>query len=427
MALTTRTRLRQDAARLTGLLLWSGTATGGSTSALTHTGSGGLRDSGMSTYLFEGGYLHITGTTDDAAPLGEWRMITPTGYDPTASTLQITVGEVFSAPIEAGDSYEIIAGLDPEQWNDTINDVLTQQLRHKWRSPISLIEDADMEAATTASWTATDATLTKEVGSNVLEGAQSLRVVNSGAGGSAQSGAVAVNPGEALSAWADYRSHVGTAVLRAYDVTNSAVIASGSGADGGDNRAGGGIVLHFSAPVTCREVALRLEGTEAAADIYWENIILMGSRLRYGLPAWIEERDQFSHVEARSGDRPSDYQFSSLGAVPEMEETLTAQQAFRVVLPFSGAGAYFASGDKKFTALSTEAATTSAPLEWAKYEVASAIYEIMGDEWRPRTRNYVGRNEVEKHLHSLRQLNQPREPKPVGGKRPWVASRGFQW
>jgi hypothetical protein len=427
MPTVTRTQLREDAAKLMGLLLHTGTASGGSTTGLTDTGSGGLRDTGMSTYLFEGSFLHITDTTDDAAPTGEWRMITPTGFDPTANTLQVTVGEAFTATVDSGDTYEIIASLDPDQWSDIIDDVLTQRMRHKWRTPLSLVDDPDMEADNTTSWTGTNATVTKVTNSNVLEGVRSVRVANSSAAGYAQSTSVNVNPGDSLNAWADYRAVSGTAVLRAYDVTNSASIASDSGTDGGDNRAGGGIHLSFSAPATCRQVALRLEGTESTADIYWENVALLNSGRRYALPSWVEERDQIIGIEHRVGSRPNDYQFPSVGYPEDIEEGLTGQQPFRVVLPQTGGGPYFVYGYRKYAALTSESATTSAPLEWAKYEVASAAYERLGDNWRPRTKGYVQPELVEKRLHSLRQLNQPRQVTPVGGRRPWVYSRGFTW
>jgi hypothetical protein len=420
-------QLRQDAARLCGMLLWDGTATGGSTTAITATGNDGLRDSGASGYLYEGAYAIITDTTDDAAPLGQWRMVTPSGYDPTSPTLQLTVGEPFTAGVDSGDTIEIIAGLTPPQWNKIIDDVLTQRIRMPWRSPLSLIDDADMESSLTSDWTTSNATASKVSSSLTIDGVRSLRVINSSAGGYAQSNSVRVNPGQSLSAWADYRSLVGTAVLRLYDVTNGATLAFSSGPNNGINGAGGLIQVSAAAASTTRLVALRLEGTESNADLLWGTIILDDGRLAWSLPTWITERDQFLMLQNRTGAGPYFYDYGALDVGLALEEELIGATPFRVRIPSGTPRPLFVSGYRKFSALTSDADTTLAPLEWAKYEVASEAYTRMGQAWRPRSSEYVSRETVEKKLQSLRQLQTPRQARPIGRKRPWTASVGMTW
>src|SRR3990167_5035007 len=182
---TSRATLRAEAARLIGALVWSGTASGGSTTTLIDSGptttSGSLIDTGMSAYLFGGCYVYMTGGT--AANIGQWRMITPSGYAPTTGTL--TLGAALSAAIAASDTYEIYAFLDPDQWTQIINDALGKMTRH-YRSPITLIRDGDFESSGTSDFTQIGTcTLTKDTTLDVVSGAQSLKTVN----GAADSGA----------------------------------------------------------------------------------------------------------------------------------------------------------------------------------------------------------------------------------------------
>ena len=98
--------------------LFSGTATGGTTTTLIDT-------SGLQRYTetdtLAGAYLYIEDTTDDLAPEGESRRIE--SYN--ASTQTITVDRAFSAAPESDDTYEIyLAPLTLDQWDGCINDAI---------------------------------------------------------------------------------------------------------------------------------------------------------------------------------------------------------------------------------------------------------------------------------------------------------------
>jgi hypothetical protein len=117
-----RTELAQRVARYV-----TGTATGGSTTTIIDTG--GLAHFTEDDAL-KGARAYIADTTDEAAPEGEDRHIT--GY--TAATKTITVSEVFSAAVGAGDIYEVyLAPLTLEQWALAINLAIQGSWPAIWR------------------------------------------------------------------------------------------------------------------------------------------------------------------------------------------------------------------------------------------------------------------------------------------------------
>lgn len=108
-----RTALAESVARL-----FSGTATGGTTTTLIDTD--GL-DRFTETDALKGALLYISDTTDDLAPEGESEFIK--SYNATTNTL--TLYRALTAAPGAGDTYEIyLAPLDLAQWDQCINDAI---------------------------------------------------------------------------------------------------------------------------------------------------------------------------------------------------------------------------------------------------------------------------------------------------------------
>ena len=423
MATTTREVLRQDSAKLLMALLWSGTATGGSTTTLVHSGDLGLRDSGLSSFLFSGAYVLCTSGTDD----GDWRQVPRTGF--AASTGTITFNEAFVTGFANGTTYEILTLLDPTQWNDVLNDALIK-LRYNYRSPLTLVTDGDMETSGTTNWTASNSTRTKETSLDFVEGTQALRVANSSAAGYVQSASIPCQAGQSFHVWASYKSVVGTAVLRAYDVTGSASIESDSGPDSGTNNEGGMIHFAFTAPASCRNVAIRLEGTEASADIYWDDVIVMRSgRSRYELPSWVTERDQVTEFQIRSGSRPAEFDWGSTGWPVELEENLAAVNTFRVMLPNGTPRPIYVAGARYYESLATDAATTTCPREWARYAVASEVLQRYPRAIQDYSKSGVAIDEqhINNRFTLLTRRYMPRAPKPIGFKDAWVTTVGSPW
>ena len=102
--------------------LFSGTATGGTTTTLIDTA--GL-ERYTETDALKGALLYILDTTDEGAPEGESRRIQ--SFNTTSNT--ITVDRAFTAAPESGDTYEIyLAPLTIDQWDQCINDAI----RNAW-------------------------------------------------------------------------------------------------------------------------------------------------------------------------------------------------------------------------------------------------------------------------------------------------------
>ena len=422
MASTTRATLRQDSARLIGCLLTSGTMTGGSTTSITHTGNGGLQDSGASPDLFIGAYVLITSGAD----LGNWRMVTPTGYDQANGIL--TVGSAWSTGGANGTTYDVYVGLDPSQWNSVIDDAL-QRLRYRYHGPLTLITDGDMETSGVADWTTSNSTAAKITTGAFVNGIRAIEVTNSAANGYVQSASVPCNPGDGFVAWANYKASSGTARLRAWDVTNGASLAVDTGVDSGRNNEGGMISLGISTTsgsAGTRNVALRLIGDESDAIIDWDDVILMrAGRRRYSLPSWVVDRDMIREVVERSGIRPNEFYFASVGWPLDIEEDQTAANIFSLVLPQGVSGkCLYLVGERSQAALALDSSTFNIPLELAKYAVASEALERMGKTWEriSAAGMAIDKAEIGRRLAQMQRRLFPRTSKLVGNKMDWVTS-----
>ena len=395
--------------------------TGGSTTSITHTGNGGLRDSGASEALFIGAYVLITSGGDD----GAWRMVTGTGYNEAAGTL--TVGEAWTTGGANGTTYEVLSGLNPDEWNDVIDDALAK-LRFRYKAPITLCPDGDMETSGTGNWAVTNATRAKITGGDFINGTQALEVTNTGANGYAQSDNIPCNPGDSFYVWANYKT-TGTARLRLWDVTNSASITTDTGPDQGFNNEGGTIFISgatTTGSAGTRNVAVRLIGEGASDVVDWDDIIVMrASRRRYELPSWVAERNQLHEFLIRDGIRTEEFNYRNLGWPLEIEEDQTAVNIFRAILPKGGwTRPVFILGERPYTALSADSSTTNCPAELAKYAVAAEALERMGQTWERVSvaGMAIDKAEIFRHLAILKRSKSPRINRPVGQRTDWVAT-----
>lgn len=421
MPAVSRETLRQESAKLIGCLLNSGTMTGGSATSITHTGNGGLRDSGASESLYVGAYVLITSGADD----GNWRVTTPTGYDEAAGTL--TVGEAWSTGGANSTTYELLVGLNPDEWNDVIDDALVR-LRYRYRSPLTICVDGDMETSGDANWTDTNATDTKVTTGDFVNGTQALEVTNTAANGYVQSDSIPCNPGDSFFVWANYRT-TGTARLRLWDVTNGASLATDTGVDEGRNNEGGMIFVSgatTSGSAGTRNVAVRLIGEGASDVVYWDDVIVMrAARRRYELPSWVVDRDMIREVRQRHGIRVNEFYYTTVGWPLDIEEDQTAVNIFTLVLPQGGMSRpLYLFGERSYAALSTDASTTNCPLELAKYAVASEALERMGKTWErvSAAGMAIDKAELGRRLAQMQRRLLPRTSKPIGDKTEWVVS-----
>jgi len=277
--------LRQEFSRHLGGY-WSGTATDGTTTSLVDDSNETPFEPGDPDEVFPGRWILFT-SGDNA---GTIRRIKANGYAP--GNYRVAWNNALARAVQAGDTYEIHSN-SPAEITRWINRALVK-LTHETRSLLSLVPDGDMEAATTAAWTASNATPTK-VTNRVMFGSRALRVANSGASGRVQSGTLLVVPGETYWIAAGASVAVGTASLIVWDATNGAAVKTISGTNAPY------LVYsdEFTTPAGCHALAIRLQGAEANADIYWDHIqLLRVNDRRVPAPSWVTRQGLVRDVES---------------------------------------------------------------------------------------------------------------------------------
>lgn len=275
--------------------------------------------------------------------------------------------------------------MDRGSWRWYINRTL-RNLRYRRYSLLTLVTDGDMEATGTTNWTASNSTLSKvTTAANVSLGARSLRVLNSSANGYARSALVPVTYGDAYCLRADLRVNSGTAVLEAYDETNGASLQTQT-TTSQDQRY---LWTVFWVPSGCHNVSVRLKGTEASADIYWDCVSLRHQLAhRLPLPSWIDRAEAFEWL--------GEYYAN----VAQANAYLAAGQGWReapdaaVLADWGGATAFYATyrfrprdealllvrGLSAYDELSATSDTTTCPQDWVVTGAALAAAIDLDDE-----------------------------------------------
>ncbi len=423
---TTRGAIRAAAANVCGLLAKTGTATGGTASTLVHaTGNDALLSSLDSADLYEGLFLLLTSGVE----AGNWREIA--SYAPLTGTL--TTAEAFGTGPSNGDTYEVYAGLTPNDWSlgglTSIVDVGLTRCLYRTRSPITLVTDGDMETAGVTNWTASSSTLAKSTSEAISSGTQALVVTNTGANGYAQSASIGVLPSGSYQVWVCYRGRTtattSTGTLIVWDVTNAAQITSGTGPDNGVNYRGGAINIGFAVPSTCRQIAFRLQGTEAGAVIAWDDLIMMDPQAnQYPAPSWVSTRDQLWACEVRSGNRPFSFTYGDAGWPLDIEDDPTAVTTFGLNLPRNLNMPVYVRGTRPFGPMSAVADATAINVnfELAKYACASAAYDnyALDIEQSSQGRVHSDWSQVEMRLQPLLARYTPRIPARLGWREGWT-------
>jgi len=222
----------------------------------------------------------------------------------------LTFSPAMSAIIDSQSDYSL-GLLHFKLLTEALNWALNQ-MRYLAIGPLSLLADPDMEDDDTDSWTGSNANLSKvTAAARVWGGLRALFVDNSGANGYAKSAAaVPVDEGELmfLSALAQALG-TSTAKLILYDVDNAAAISPSPTAD---EKRYMELRYEYTIPSGCEEVEVRLQGVEADADTYWDDVILLGAnRKRLPLPIWIEVPEDIVAVGSfpSGSGGPDDYTY----------------------------------------------------------------------------------------------------------------------
>ena len=257
-----------------------------------------------------------------------------------------------------------------------INHALRER-RYEAIWPLTLVTDGDFETSGTSAWgTAVNAALTKvATAGNLLRGAQAGRVLNSSANGYLPSAAMTVVPGDTYYLEAKVRAAVGTATLIAYDNTNSATIDSEDWA----NLGWGKISFTFSLPSTCESLVIRLRGTGASDDCYWDDVILRRDGAReVSLPDWVVDPGQVLDVYRGSGFSTGNdgfdedlYSIKRYSVLPDAGNPLAL---YKIQTHSLVNGPLWIRARKAFSELSADTDTTIMPRNWL---VTAATYQLL--------------------------------------------------
>ncbi len=242
-----------------------GTATGGAAGTITcatYPFLTSLANADANEYV--GDEIYTSGGTG----LGQARQVVT--YAPTTGVL--TPSANWTVTPDATTTFDIFKrGLRHDWLKDRVNAALVK-LRYVTIIPLTLVADGDMETSGVGSWTASNATLTKvTAAANLLHGAQALKALCTNVNGYAASVTINCQPNETFILQARVVTAVGTATLQAYDVTNSAAIDSEDYTYPGF----GGLSFTFATPSTCKQIQIRLKGTGATDDAFWDDVQLL--------------------------------------------------------------------------------------------------------------------------------------------------------
>ena len=255
--------------------------------------------------LVDGVYARVDEFVAAGPVSGEWSRVRAAGLTPASGTLALSPD--LTAQIKTGTDYSLHL-LRPDILLEAVKWSISQ-IPYKAYGPISLLADADMEASGVTDWPISGGgARTKVTGASLVwAGKQALFQNNAGVDEYVRNiSPVLVDGGEPMFLSAVAQVALGTAKLVPFDLTGSAAIlpSPSSGAERFME-----LLSEFTVPETCRELEVRLQGLEATADIYWDDVVLLGKNRRYHpLPSWVNRPDDVISVGywERGGGGPSD-------------------------------------------------------------------------------------------------------------------------
>src|SRR3990167_6165905 len=308
------------------VMYWEWTNTG--TSAAQITSAAQLGSTRYTSQSWQDYFVLVSGSTSNTnsqkGSLSYARTLTP-------STGVLTVSPNFNGALENADTGELWRDNNPDDINRMIDRVLSQRCWRKRLVPLSWAVDGDFLASGVTNWTGSSATPTK-VAKTGLEtfSEYTLRVLNSGANGYA--GQTVNNPkgantgGEASDwfLWGLAQADVGTAVLTAYDLTNSAALTLTGLHDSRTSWAGEAfqvLAVTCEAGATTETISLRFGGSGASDDSYWGLVCCYPQDARlFVLPSRIPDATYIGKVyEAIGTDWPT-IEFKPLANQPRKRD-----------------------------------------------------------------------------------------------------------
>jgi len=382
--------IRINAARRCGWAEdFTGSTTGGVAATLIDTAN--LIDSAAPARRYEGYWIFIP-TISGNGNGNSRRVITD---DPATGTLTVQANWTTGALV-AATAFELYKALTTgaapvtTTWFRCLNRALVKCL-YQSETIIGYTpgDDWDMEAAGIGSWTASGGpTVTKATGAaNSVFGSQSLRVANTLAGGYAQSVTINVPSGYSMIVTAIGRSNSGTGTLVVRDITNGADISLANTAlqiNSVNQKDWTVVTAQFVVPSTCTQIAIRLTGAEATADIYWDCVqVLLQNRNEYDLPTWVSETWRNLAI----GYRPISTQLPVRNIFSGFVETgsdvyseIPGAHPIVARLDASpGLGLWTVQGLRSYSALSADTDSVTIDDEWIETMTIAEFYDLLAN------------------------------------------------
>src|SRR3990167_591186 len=192
--------------------------------------------------------------------------------DFSTTNVAVTVAPALSCQMVVGQGYEIHRSFHPSIIHTHLDTVMGS-LRQNYLIPLSQVTDGHMQTSSVTKWTASAATLTKDVtAASTRHGKQSLKVLATGANGQAQSASIPVKGGDVILVVAEvYITGGDSARLRVYDVTNAGYITA---ADATSAQTGWvTLAFQYQVPATCELARVDLESPANTDATFWSYVI----------------------------------------------------------------------------------------------------------------------------------------------------------
>lgn len=248
---------------------------------------------------FQGWYFYVCDNNADSDGTPPGTTIRIVSYDASAGTIVLDENLSESGAhncLDTGCEIELTP-YHPKLVETCINEFL-RQTYYPCEWPVTVhLADNDMEDSGTSSWTAGSSTVAKDTtAANVVRGAQSLSVTDSGSGDGTGSQAFSAVAADEFSVWAIARNSAAATECRldAMDDTAGDSIMTATGKQTAWQLLG----FPFTIPSGCEAASIKLRTITASGVVYWDNVQLISHRRRnYPLPSWITEEWQVANRE----------------------------------------------------------------------------------------------------------------------------------
>ncbi len=321
--------------------------------------------------------MTVTGNTGSVLTGASW-----SGGGNPGNGYPYSIGAIVPADCQ----YEIHRSLAPPRLKECLNRAL-RSMRRQWFGGFTELTDGDMETAGVTNWTASNSTPTKiTTAVYVRNGAQSLRVLNTLALGYVQSASMPVIEGQTWLVPAYARCAVGTATLIPWDVTNGAAISTTGDGWSTDESAWTELGGEITIPSGCESMAIRLRGTGATDDIYWDSVLPIDTQQAIiKLPSWLTQEDYllglFSFPQGKSAsgggyEVGQNWEQRAFDWLPLVDEMAANPWQVQVCTPISRP--LFIKAMRPWAELSLDADTTNADLDVVVTRALAFAYELLG-------------------------------------------------